>query len=346
MTSRSALDRLAAQNPITTDHAPNDIDELALQRILRTPRDAPLPVSTHRRAPVLVAAAAAVTLVVGVTTTSVWGNTDSDDPTPPAATFAMPAATGESFLLTPAGGTAEQAPPLRFVSFDQPVTTSDVVGDLAAAAAAAEPLKDGAFEYIRLRSWGFYTAQTQDGDVFDAGITDITREDWRASDGSGLMITTQDGRTDTVTVPEQPPNPGRSIPDGATVADIRQALVQSRGGSFTTDQWVDEYGEAWTGQILSPLQNAAYLEILKDRPDLDIVGETTDRAGRRGIALSASTSELRIVLILDADTGALLDVERIALTADAVEVPIALPATISYTVFEDRGRSSAMGERP
>ncbi|MBY6540303.1 hypothetical protein HQ325_16640 [Rhodococcus sp. BP-349] len=352
MTTRSAFERLAAQNPVPPGvHPPGRIDDDTLDDILRTPRtpqDPSLDAATRRRGPVLVAAAAAVALVVGIGGAAGVLRTPpgTDGAIPAAPVFALPPASGESFTLTSADGAARQAPPLNFVSFDEPVTTPEVVGALADLAASVPPQQDGPFEYIRLRSWGLYTAQTTEGTVFDYGISDITREDWRAEDGSGLMITTEDGRSDTVTVPEQPFNPGAAIPDATTVAEVRDALLQSRGGSVTTARWVDEYAQAWAGQVLTPQQNAAYLEILQDEPDLDVVGETTDRVGRRGIALSASTPDVRIVLIVDPGTGALLDTERIALTTNAVEVPIALPATISYTVFEDRGRTATVGQRP
>ncbi|WP_328812426.1 hypothetical protein [Rhodococcus sp. NBC_00297] len=348
MTPRTSLDRLADQNPVPAPDPALDSDaERTLEQILRAPRHTTESPSPRRRAAFLVAAATA--LVVGAAGL-LWPR-PVEDPTvaaPAPSSITLPPVAGDPFTLESTDGAAGRVPPLTFVSFDRPVTASDVLGALSGkATTAAPPRGDGPFDYIRLREWGFYTAQTQDGVVFDSGISYSTREDWRAEDGSGLMISSQDGVTDVVDVPPQPANSGTATPpEGTDVAGVRQSLLERSGNAFTTAQWLETYAEAWRGHVLSPAQNAAYLGVLSDRPGIDVIGETTDRAGRRGVAVSTSTPDRRTVLILDPDTGELLDIERIALSPAAVEIPVPVPTTISYTVFEDRGRATTLGVRP
>lgn len=64
------------------------------------------------------------------------------------------------------------------------------------------------------------------------------------------------------------------------------------------------------------------------------------------MAVSTSTGDRKLVLILDESTGALVDYEEIALTPEAAEVPIPLPSTVNYTVWLDTAYVRSVGERP
>lgn len=347
-TTRHALERLADQNPVVTAHRDTgSAENQALAEIFGHSRDT-YDTPRHSRAPVLVAAAmtAAITIAgtLGIAVVRGSGN-DGDDKSAQSA-FVLPDASASPYELAPFDGAAGMPSPLMFVAFDRPVTSSDLFGSLAASAASQPPDRgEGRFEYFNTREWGFYTLQTQDGEVFDHGIAESTREDWRAADGSGRTVTTEDGRIDAVEVPPQPAAPGIVVAQTDSVDETRRLL---RGGKaqWTSTQWFEAYIASWAAKILSPMEQAAYLQELGELPNVEVAGEVTDRAGRSGVAASTSSADIRTVLIFDPGTGALLDFERIALSTSAVEVPVPIPSTVGYTVFLDRGYTPAEGERP
>jgi hypothetical protein len=347
-TTRSALERLADQNPEVTTHRATSIAEnQALAGIFGQPRDTNDP-PRHSRTPVMIAAA--VTVMITIASTAgiavVRGGGDYGSNLPAQSAFVLPDASAPPFELAPSDGAAGMPSALVFVAFDRPVTSSDLFGSLAASAASQPPARgEGRFEYFHTREWGFYTLQTQDGEVFDRGIAESTREDWRAPDGSGRFVTTQDGDIDTVEVPPQPAAPGIAIARANSVDETRRVLREGKE-QWTGAQWFEAYTATWSARILSPQEQAAYLQELGEQPDVEVVGEVADRAGRNGVAVSTSSADIRTVLIFDPDTGALLDFERIALSTAAVEVPVPIPSTVGYTVYLDRGYTPTEGERP
>lgn len=347
-TTRHALERLADQNPETTTHCDTGFAEnRALAEIFGHPRDTS-DTSRHSRTPVLVAAAmtAAITIAGTVGIAVVRGSGDSSDDLSAESAFVLPDASASPFELAPFDGAAGMPSPLMFVAFDRPVTSSDLFGSLAASAAAQPPARGaGRFEYFSTREWGFYTLQTQDGEVFDHGIAESIRQDWRAPDGSGRTVTTEDGRVDAMEVPPQPAALGIATAPAETVEETRRLLREGKA-QWTSTQWFEAYIASWAAHIISPMEQAAYLQELGEQPDVEVLGEVTDRAGRSGIATSTSSADIRTVLIFDPNTGSLLDFERIALSTSAVEVPVPIPSTVGYTVFLDRGYTSEEGERP
>ncbi|GAB1824018.1 hypothetical protein [Herbidospora sp. RD11066] len=85
---------------------------------------------------------------------------------------------------------------------------------------------------------------------------------------------------------------------------------------------------------------AALWRMLADERDLRLLGETTDRAGRKGWAFALDVPlrlPRRLVMIIDPDSGRLISSEEI-LTEDAGKLNVAIPAVIGYTLFLGRSR--------
>lgn len=90
-------------------------------------------------------------------------------------------------------------------------------------------------------------------------------------------------------------------------------------------------------QTPQPRVRAQLLRFLASRPDVRSHGELADRAGRRGMAVTAAASQpgglpAQFVLIFDQQAGALLGYEQV-LTADAGKLDVTLPAVIDYALF-------------
>ena len=90
-------------------------------------------------------------------------------------------------------------------------------------------------------------------------------------------------------------------------------------------------------QTPAPLIRAQLLRFLAARTDVHSPGQVTDRAGRKGLAITLSASQpgglpAQFALILDQQSGVLLGYEQI-LTTSAGKLDVTLPAVIDYTLF-------------
>ncbi|MFF2662864.1 hypothetical protein ACFVUH_36605 [Kitasatospora sp. NPDC058032] len=91
-----------------------------------------------------------------------------------------------------------------------------------------------------------------------------------------------------------------------------------------------------TARALTGGQRAAVLELIASLPGLELTGTVTDRAGRVGVAYSASSKEsglpTRYTFIIDPGTGRVLAQEAtLTETAGMLNVPI--PSVTSYNVY-------------
>ncbi|GAB2696742.1 CU044_5270 family protein [Thalassiella azotivora] len=87
---------------------------------------------------------------------------------------------------------------------------------------------------------------------------------------------------------------------------------------------------------LTAAQRAALVEVLAGTEGLRVLGSTTDRLGRAGVALAADSDvsglPTRTVVVLDPGSGEVLSIES-WLTRDAGELDVEVPAVVSYTAF-------------
>ncbi|NEE00530.1 hypothetical protein [Phytoactinopolyspora halotolerans] len=89
-------------------------------------------------------------------------------------------------------------------------------------------------------------------------------------------------------------------------------------------------------QVPDSAVRAAILRLLADAPDVESLGETTDRAGRTVQAFATDSDgsgwPIRHVLLIDRDDGRLLGYEQVLLD-DVEQFDAAAPAVIDYTLF-------------
>lgn len=227
-------------------------------------------------------------------------------------------------------------------------TPMTLLSELARRAGAQPALTaSGPYQYVHTSNYNLFIDQATDGDILQTGQRLTTRETWTASDGSGRILLTRPSQPEWVV--DSSPSAAFNIPlrSAGSVDQLAEQLRNANQGR-TTGQWLTLVRQITFRQVITPPLQQALLTILTTLPDLALDGDVTDRAGRPGVAISAvdrsvSPSE-RVILVLDSDTGALLDAEQVAL--DAGDLPINPPATIGYTVWLNTGYTPDTGSRP
>ncbi|WP_157440641.1 hypothetical protein [Actinokineospora inagensis] len=204
--------------------------------------------------------------------------------------------------------------------------------------AATQPAPSGAgdYDYVRTRTWNLALTGDSDLNITDARISAAEQDMWTAPDGTGRLDVSRDGAP--VKHLDLSSGVARTTPD---------RLPEAR----TTAQWFDSIRETWSRQAVSPALQNALLSALATRGDITTEGKTTDRANRPGIAVStkqdpehALTPNERLVIVLDPDTGMLLDYEVMSLESGSL--PITTPCSTSYTIWLSSGHTTKIGLRP
>ncbi|MEU7756730.1 hypothetical protein [Micromonospora sp. NPDC049171] len=172
----------------------------------------------------------------------------------------------------------------------------------------------GRFAYVHLLQWATDTA------IAGSSTTRIVlfeERRWRADDASGRIIRSRypggNQPTDDSTY-----HPGElDGPIGPVAADpkVLTAHIDSTQPRFRGPTAVIR-GLASLLGWRTPNQAArtAVLTVLRDTPGIAYHGSVTDRAGRTGVGVSATSHAIRFLLILNPATGELLAYERAALT--------------------------------
>ncbi|HEY9475917.1 MAG TPA: CU044_5270 family protein [Mycobacteriales bacterium] len=320
--TRSALDRMAAQR-FPSDDALGDTDEMS-PRLLNELRDtSPRPVAsapTRRpvRRRVLVAAGIVAVAAVG----SIVVVPHLNEPT----------------------AFAETAPALQYLPGAPKGTARDLLTELAARAQAQPPAPgSGPYHYVHTRSWSLGTGMTTEMKLLWWRIEKTEREQWSGSDGSGRILVRGERPEMSFDKNLRPGELDGSILAGSPEA--LQAKLAAQNPRRTAAGWFN----MWNTQVVSPELQSALLRNLAAQPGLTVPGMTTDRAGREGIAFSAVDSDetpvMRYVMVLDPNTGMLLDFEKIALE-NFEDIPMKTPATTGYTVWLGTGYTASTTERP
>lgn len=252
--------------------------------------------------------------------------------------------------LTEPAVAAATPPLLEYSELKREGSASDMISELAQHARSQPPLPgNGPYHYVNTRQFQLTTSMTTDMEVMDARVEERLREQWIARDGSGRIEQTTDGERENFSG-KFGPRAGRPPLLVGSEQELRSRLLRE-GSDRTSGDWFDVMAQAWSKQVVSPDLQAALLEILADRSDVEVRGMTTDRQGREGIAIGTDTTqrdplapEMRYVLVLDPETGMLLDYEVIAL--EAGDLPIDPPATVSYIVLLKSGYMPDTDSRP
>lgn len=122
-------------------------------------------------------------------------------------------------------------------------------------------------------------------------------------------------------------------------AEMRVYLQQSLGldATATAGDYFNGVRDLRNEWNLSGAQTAAVIEMLAVMPGVQVAGTTQDRLGRTGVALvttSRSGGAFRDVLIVDADTGALLTSE-VDYLGGLPEITLPFPTVLTYIAWKD-----------
>ncbi|MGI5245742.1 hypothetical protein [Dactylosporangium sp. CA-139066] len=287
-----------------------------------------------RRRRILVPVAAGVAAVGLVATGVVAGGLIRRHPpgdTAGQATGPMPTGTAAPTPTRTAAPTPRFGPVVRPVAFEFDKRPPAAGDQLRALAAQLTPSRcdttTGRYTFIHTIGWNAVFDDTPDGK--SQRIVPSERWEWRADDGSERFRSTllpavypneesyryyqkhpvQPSGTPAAVVHDLPPNPDRAIvPLPTDPAEVAKKLAA--GGK----QFLFWNVRDWFSAHAVPLATRAeVLRILANTPGVVWRGETTDRAGRTGVAISLDDKAAQHVLIFDPSTGEMLawdDVER------------------------------------
>ncbi|WP_326550329.1 hypothetical protein [Micromonospora sp. NBC_01813] len=284
-----------------------------------------------RWGPAVSVAAVLVLLVGGIGTLRPDGLGGPATPEPTGPDSAGP---GEPGLRPPTPVTAGRGvTPARH----QLASVARYVATLPAAAST------GRYTYVHLQTW--WAADPATGQP----IGGYDQRLWWAADRSGQAVRTHPAAPDSTpdVFTYQPGTLGVAVIDPA---EDRTVLA----GQLAEEQPLDEGPQAVLRSVvglyrfhdLSPPQRAAVLAVLADA-DLYTHGPVLDRAGRSGVAISATGTmdgaAVRDTVVVDTATGRLLSYERVALPDGAVD---AAGTLTHYLVFLRSGRVDQLGGEP
>jgi hypothetical protein len=193
------------------------------------------------------------------------------------------------------------------------------------------------------------------GHTVRSAVIASRHELWRAADDTALAI-------DENEPPEFPTERDRADwqDDGSPGADRSPRRTPYPEGSFVAswtgrppaepgrlEPWLrrqdptdaaipSAIAELLRERVLTAPEHRALLAVLATQPGLRLLGTTTDRAGRAGLAFastsSASGGDVSYRYVISPDTGAVLAHEKV-LTGGAKALPVHRPAVISYVTY-------------
>jgi hypothetical protein len=171
-------------------------------------------------------------------------------------------------------------------------------------------------------------------------VTDRDRDLWIAD---GRPSFTGPTAAEWTPLPPAQPLSLRSEPDGL------YAQLNQETASYGDRQYAEMFvlvGDALRETNASPAQRAALYAVAARIPGVDLVGEVTDSAGRRGIAVAKDddVNHMRSILVFDPQTSVLLAEEESTLDGNSLGYPAGVhvdSATYLETAIVD-----SLGARP
>lgn len=248
-----------------------------------------------------------------------------------------------------------------------------------AAAAQPPPPSLEANEYVYTKSRGTYLDETSgaNGKTWAVLVTTV-RESWVAADGSGrirevsgtpIFLSRLDraawqaagspafgnGTQDTHYGPGQLSDPnhvdGLGIDELVRLSNDQAALAaQIRGaagkaGNPQGYEMLVIVGDLLRETLVPPELRAALYEVAAGIPGITYVGRVVDSAGRTGVAVAASRSDLRYELIFDPHTSALL-AEQETLLQPQSDIGAPAGTTVENAVYLQAGTVSSTAQTP
>ncbi|HET8682369.1 MAG TPA: CU044_5270 family protein [Micromonosporaceae bacterium] len=203
--------------------------------------------------------------------------------------------------------------------------------------------RTGRYMYHHTKTWGAGMLTSADGRYHAA--FDIETQVWQAADGTGEQVTTQlepqypdqesrdywQPHLKINTAPTRIPlGPSDLAPLPSGRAQLNDVLKVSFGATAVSKEVSTVYGR----YVVPRQTRAEILRVLADVPGFIWRGQVTDRAGRRGVAITFDdrVHNQQRLLIFDPDTGELLADELLTLSP----VRISSYQVILGTAWTDR----------
>jgi hypothetical protein len=296
----------------------------------------------------------------------------------PVAVVAVVAVAGAAFVLLP-GGAARPA--------DARAVDSLLAAGRAAAAAVDVPLRPGQVIYSRTLSSSLSGLTVINGATVSYLAAPRLAESWIGPDGALTRLETVVGQpwyatardralagalaaTTPAGVPGVSDRVVVNIPayagsvngptyDFARTLPTDPAALEQRirrdtagsGPSADVEVWVT-VRDMLASPVSPPALRAALYQVAAGLPGVEYLGPTSDRLGRRGIAVAlshgdATHARTREVMIFDPDTGLLLQTEQLAIDPVQWGLPASMTGqVVGWAVWERSGVVDAVGLRP
>lgn len=237
--------------------------------------------------------------------------------------------------------------PVAYSIADNPPDASAELRALAKSIGTAPyDSRTGRYTYVRTKTWGDPQMSSEDG-KYSVGYTHED-EAWQAADSSGVRSATMlpyefPDEASRDHFKDMPPPDGKPslipVPAVGTLpADrVRLArLLYAGHGPLGMAKAVDA---VYSRYALTRTSRAMILDILAGESEFRWRGDVTDRAGRKGVAITGDEQGGRAVLIFDPATGALLASEHVLLESPT-------PVLGAYAVFLSYDRRDDAPEVP
>ncbi|HEX3874107.1 MAG TPA: CU044_5270 family protein [Solirubrobacteraceae bacterium] len=231
--------------------------------------------------------------------------------------------------------------PLTYAAGPGAPSASRLLAGLARIAVRQPPAKGGAYTYVETRGW-YLDTRVGGGTAGSALVPQVTQT-WRASNGSGRVVTRTAGFLDQgARVDDQVFGPGGLVATWGSMrlsTDPRRLAGQLAIGHPLADGPAERFvavADLAREGPRPPAVQAAVLRVLAEESGLVDRGGVIDRAGRRGVAVSVDSSysgkPTRYTLIFSPVTGGLLGSEAMLL-GDAGRLHVRVPAIVDYTTI-------------
>jgi hypothetical protein len=252
----------------------------------------------------------------------------------------------------PLTGPAVQLPPAPVATTD-PADLATTLPQLAERAAAQAMPADEPYDYLHIRRVAPTVVTYPDGHFEVEGDEEYDRERWTGDDGPGRAVDTVRGQESDWS---HLPGPKRlDLP--ADPAALEDFLLSRPGNHLRKPSLYYAMEQVSSVQVIEPPVQAALLRLLASKPGVHVVGPTTDRLGRPGLAVAVTeTGEVRgdpvkkrlstieHTLIFDRRTGALLAYEPVLLEGGENTGP--RPLSLGQEMVLTATRVASTTERP
>jgi hypothetical protein len=278
-----------------------------------------------------------------------------------AAVAALAGVAATVAILTPDGAELPGGTSLR-----EDASAATVLREAAAVARAAPaPAVPGPGEFLYTRSIDAYLGTSVYGrDLSFSVLEPHVRETWLGPRGGLLRVRTGIPRfvsardregwvaagrprlaRNEQTEVRLPPTEPIDLPSDAGALYSKLKGAAGGSGRRLHEQMFTLIGDALRETASSPGQRAALYEVASRLPGIQLIGEMTDPAGRRGLAVAMDDrpNRVRHTLIFDPKTAVLLSEKQTALPGNAFGYPDG--TVIGHATYVESRVVSALGER-